>query len=154
MTTYTAVVQENQDGELFIELSDEVMEKAGFKIGDDVRWVDNGDGSWSIVKQEKPKVKTEYVLVEAVSTFRMRYVVEVPVGKSEWALDTVTMEEAKEFSQQHLGETIVSHRVINRDEVVRLCDEDNDYMRNKSDDDKFKIFVTSAQEHLDDDLLA
>jgi hypothetical protein len=154
MTTYTAVVQENQDGELFIELSDEVMEKAGFKIGDDVRWVDNGDGSWSIVKQEKPKVKTEYVLVEAVSTFRMRYVVEVPVGKSPWALDTVTMEEAKEFSQQHLGETIVSHRVIDRDEVIRLCDEDNDYMQSKSDDDKFKIFVTSAQEHLDDDLLA
>jgi hypothetical protein len=154
MTTYAAVVQENEDGELFIELSDEVMEKAGFKIGDDVRWVDNGDGSWSIVKQEKPKVKTEYVLVEAVSTFRMRYVVEVPVGKSEWALDTVTMQEAKEFSQKHLDETIVSHRIVGHDEIIRLCDEDNDYMRNKSDDDKFKIFVTSAQEHLDDDLLA
>jgi hypothetical protein len=154
MTTYTAVVQENQDGELFIELSDEVMEKAGFKIGDDVRWVDNGDGSWSIVKQEKPKVKTEYVLVEAVSTFRMRYVVEVPVGKDLWALDTVTMQEAKEFSQKHLDETIVSHRIVGHDEIIRLCDEDNDYMRSKSYEDKFKIFVTSAQEHLDDDLLA
>jgi hypothetical protein len=44
-------------------------------------------------------MKTEFVLVECVSTFRMRYVVEVPEGKSEYALDTVVMNEANEFSQ-------------------------------------------------------
>ena len=43
--------------------------------------------------------ETEWVLVECVSTFRMRYMVEVPKDKSEYALDTVTMNEAKEFSQ-------------------------------------------------------
>ena len=55
------------------------------------------------------KEETQLVLVECVSTFRQRYMVEVPVGtddygndKTLWALDTVTMQEAKEFSQEYL----------------------------------------------------
>ena len=50
--------------------------------------------------------ETQWVLVECVSTFRNRYMVEVPVGtddynndKTLWALDTVTMQAAKKFSQ-------------------------------------------------------
>ena len=42
--------------------------------------------------------ETQLVLVECVSMFRMRYLVEVPVGidsygndKKDWALDTVSM---------------------------------------------------------------
>ena len=56
----------------------------------------------------------------------MRYLVEVPVGidaygrdKSEWAMDTVTMHQAQEFSQQHLGEQIVSHRVVTKEEALK-----------------------------------
>lgn len=84
----------------------------------------------------------EFVLVETVETFRMRYVVPVPKGKKEWALDTVTMDEATEFSQQHLGEQIVSHRVISRDELLTLIDQDNDYASVWSEEQKFKAFVT------------
>lgn len=69
--------------------------------------------------------KTEWVLVETVSMFRMRYMVEVPVGKAEWALDSVTMNELNEFSQQHLDEVIVSHRTVTYPEALALCDEDN-----------------------------
>ena len=43
---------------------------------------------------------------------------EGPKGKKEWALDTVTMNEAEEFSQEHLGEQIVSHRVIDEADLV------------------------------------
>ena len=94
--------------------------------------------------------ETQLVLVECVSMFRMRYLVEVPIGiddygydKKEWALDTVTMEEAKEFSQQHIGETIVSSRVISKEEALALCDQDNDYAANWSEEQKIEQFFTS-----------
>lgn len=95
----------------------------------------------------------QLVLVEAVSMFRMRYVVEVPVGiddygndKTLWALDTVVMGDAKEFSQKHLDETIVSHRVVSMDEALALCDEDNDYTASWPTEKKIENFFTSDKE--------
>ena len=89
--------------------------------------------------------ETELVLVECIQQYRMRYVVEVPVGKSDWALDTVTSEEATEFSQLSLGETIISHRVVSNDEVVQLCDEDNQYCSLWDTEKKFEVFVTQLE---------
>jgi hypothetical protein len=93
--------------------------------------------------------ETQWVLVEAISTLRMRYMVEVPIGnddydndKSEWALDTVTMQEAKEFSQEFLGEQIVSHRVVTKEEALALCDKDNDYCISWDEETKMKNFFT------------
>jgi len=65
------------------------------------------------------------VIVETVSMFRMRYAVESPDTHPEYALDTVTMEEADEMSQEFLGETIVSHRVVSKDEYLTMFDKDN-----------------------------
>ena len=48
--SWTLDVQENEDGELFIELNDEILEGSGFKVGDDVIWEDNKDGSWTLKK--------------------------------------------------------------------------------------------------------
>lgn len=95
------------------------------------------------------KEKTEWVLVDCVSQFRMRYLVEVPAGKSEYALDTVTMNEAKEFSQEHLGETIFSHRVVSKKEALALCDIDNDYTKNWSKEQKINAFFTPWKEQND-----
>jgi hypothetical protein len=92
--------------------------------------------------------ETQLVLVECIHQYRMRYVVEVPFGHSDWALDTVTMEEAKEFSQLSLGETIISHRIVSRDEVLKLCDEDNDYCHSWTDEAKLDAFVTFDNEDL------
>ena len=86
---------------------------------------------------------TEWVLVDAVSMFRMRYMVEVPVGKAEWALDTVTMNEAKEFSQEHLGETIVSHRVVRKEEALVQFDTDYDYLKSWTSEHKIQTFLTT-----------
>lgn len=100
--------------------------------------------------------ETQLVLVECVSMFRMRYMVEVPVGvddygkdKALWALDTVTMQEAKEFSQEHLGENIVSHRVVSKKEALALCDVDNDYTKSWSKDKKIEAFFTTWKEQND-----
>jgi hypothetical protein len=94
----------------------------------------------------KLKEDMEWVLVDTVSQFRMRYMVQVPVGKKEWALDTVTMNEAKEFSQEHIGETIVSHRVVTEEEAIQICDEDNDYCKTWSDEKKIDVFFTKEGE--------
>ena len=67
---------------------------------------------------------SELVLVETISIIKHRYVVEVPDGKAEWALDTVTMEEAKEFSQTFINEDIIGHRVIAKEEMRKLWCED------------------------------
>ena len=140
--TWTLEVQQHEDGDFFIEFPDEVLEGAGWETGDTIEWIDNKDGSWTLKKRE-----TQLVLVECVSQFRQRYVVEVPTGKAEWALDTVVMNEAQEFSQEHLGETIVSHRVITRDEALNLCNKDNAYCSSWTDEKKYETFVTEWKEN-------
>jgi hypothetical protein len=99
---------------------------------------------------------SKFVLVETLSQYRMRYVIEVPddhdtrqhpCSAIQWAEDTVTMEEMKEFSQKWLGETIIDSREINREEVIQLVNVDNDYCNGKygnpwSDEKKMQVFVT------------
>ena len=144
-------IQEDENGELILPLGDDVCEELGWKIGDTLDWKDNGDGSWTITKKET-ETETELVLVECVSTFRMRYMVEVPKGKAEWALDTVTMNEAKEFSQVHIGEQIVSHRVVSKEEALALSDTDNDYGKTWPEELKVKNFFTLMDEIKDENL--
>jgi len=68
------------------------------------------------------------VLVECLSQFRVRYVVETPDDHPEFALDSVALGEVPdEFSQLHLSETIVSHHEVSLDEFTKLFDEDNGY---------------------------
>lgn len=127
-------LEEDENGNLILPLGDELCSELGWKVGDTIVWTDLGDGSWSMKKMEK-----ELVLVECISTFRMRYVIEVPTGKKEWALDTVTMNEAEELSQEHLGEQIVSHRVISQEEYFRIFNEDNDYLKSWTDEQKMQM---------------
>jgi hypothetical protein len=136
--SWTLDVKENEDGDKFIELNDEILSETGFKIGDNLEWIDRGDGSWSLKKKEE---KT-WVLVEAVHTFRMRYLVEVPTEHPEYALDTVTMDEAKEFSQEFIGQQIMSHRVVSEEDALKLCDVDNYYCAKWDDQKKIETFFT------------
>lgn len=143
MKRYVVEVQEGESGEPILPLPEEMLQEAGWKEGDTIVWKDNKDGTWSMTKKE---VGRQFVLVETVSMFRERYVLEVPEGKSDWALDTVAMEEAKEFSQEHLAENIVSHRVISEDEVISLFEIDNAYLRSMSRDEILSKFVTKINE--------
>ena len=87
-----------------------------------------------------------WVMVDTVFTYRMRYCVEAPADHPEYALDDVSMETSKEFSQLPLGEQIVSHRVVTEEEALAICDIDNDYCRNWADDQKIKAFFTKEGE--------
>jgi hypothetical protein len=75
-------------------------------------------------------------LVETISMFRIRYVVEA--NNASDARDEVTMNEGNlhEFSQLHLDETISYAREIDQEEYLRLFDEDNAYLQEWDDDDK------------------
>lgn len=135
----------NEDGEHAIQLPDGIIKDLNLKEGDELHWDIKENGSVTLSKVEK-SVNTEWVLVETVQMFRHRYCVQVPVGKTEWALDTVTMEEAKEFSQLHLGETISSHRVLTEEEAVKLCYEDNDYLKSWESEKIKDAFFTPMKE--------
>lgn len=76
-------------------------------------------------------------LVETISIFRMRYVIEA--NEESHALDEVVMNEGDlhEFSQHHLDEIISSSREIDDAEYLRLFNKDNDYLKDWPDDRKF-----------------
>lgn len=78
-------------------------------------------------------------LVEAVSMFRMRYVVDAKCP--DYAKDLVVMKEddLKEFSQRHLDEIISDAREITNDEYLALFDKDNDYLKDWPEDRKFNF---------------
>ncbi len=88
----------------------------------------------------------DYVVVTAISSYRMRYVMHKddlqklnpsePVNAIEWANDTVTAEECGEFSQEHMGEYIVETVEMNEEDMLELFDKDNDYLREWTKDQK------------------
>lgn len=84
----------------------------------------------------------DYVVVTAISSHRMRYVMhkddlrkmntDVTPSDQElltWATDCVTMEEVEEFSQWHIGEQITDVFEMSEDEMLDLFDKDNDYLK-------------------------
>jgi hypothetical protein len=141
MKKYIADIKENEEGEVYIEFPEEVMSEVGWQEGDDIVWTDNGDGSWSLTKKEDETLKN--YLVETVVTYRMRYVVKAK--DSTHATDEVVMNENdpefKEFSQLYLGSHVSSVRELSDEDVLKVCDEDNDYVKNWSDEKKIEVFV-------------
>jgi hypothetical protein len=94
----------------------------------------------------KLKEGSVWVLVEAIQSYRMRYMVEAPAANPEYAMDDVTCEDAKEFSQLALPEVITSHRVMTQEEAIALCDEDNHYNKSWDKEQKIKSFFTKEGE--------
>ncbi len=80
-------------------------------------------------------------MVETVSIFRIRYVVEAK--EATHASDEVVMKLSNtgfdEFSQYHVDEVISSVREITDDEYLKIFDEDNAYLKDWPDEKKFKF---------------
>jgi hypothetical protein len=49
---YTTTLVEDEDGELAIEFDLAALGLLGWHCGDTIRWIDNGDGSYTIRKVE------------------------------------------------------------------------------------------------------
>ena len=87
-------------------------------------------------------------LVETVSMFRMRYVVEA--REASHAEDEFVMEigkdSFKEFSQHHMDEVIVSTRELSATDYMDLFDVDNDYLKSWSNQEKMSMINTIEYE--------
>ena len=51
--------------------------------------------------------------------------------------------EFKEFSRHHLDEVISQTKKMTREEVLELCDQDNDYLKTWSDEQKLKSLTNT-----------
>lgn len=145
MKRYQVQVQEDEQGELVLPLPQEMLEELMWVPGDKLKWVDNHDGTYTLTKL--PSRARNLALVETVSIFRHRYVVEIPEGKLSWAEDTVVSEEAEEFSQKHLEQTIVSSREISVDEMHSLFVKDNDYLKDWTLEKIYETAITQIDDN-------
>jgi bifunctional DNA-binding transcriptional regulator/antitoxin component of YhaV-PrlF toxin-antitoxin module len=56
--SWTVTLEEDPDtGDLILPFTDEILAELGWKEGDVLDWVDNKDGSWSLVKKKSKKNK-------------------------------------------------------------------------------------------------
>jgi hypothetical protein len=89
--------------------------------------------------------KNAWVLVETVEMYRMRYVVECPEDNPEYAIDIVKSRKANEFSQKHLGETVISSAFVLEKYLLALCDSDNDLKGQWTKAQKIKNHFTKIE---------
>jgi coenzyme F420-reducing hydrogenase alpha subunit len=95
---------------------------------------------WSEVKEMEKKL----YLVETVSMFRMRYVIEAREAshaEDEFVME-IGKESFKEFSQHHMDEVIVSTRELSATDYMNLFDTDNDYLKSWPIDKKMEFINT------------
>jgi hypothetical protein len=52
VTMTGATVKETEDGELYIDLPDELMEQMGWNEDTELVWAESEDGSWILKKKE------------------------------------------------------------------------------------------------------
>ena len=137
MKSWTLPVKETEDGDLYIELNDEILEGSGFKIGDTLDWKDLKDGSYSLTKAEG-----DLYLVESISVFHIRHVVRAK--NAEHAMDEVVMDDGnlREFSQKHIDCNIIDARKIDSEEYLRMFNKDNAYLSIWTDEEKLKFVNT------------
>jgi hypothetical protein len=80
-------VQKAEDGECFIQLNEEILALSGFKEGDKIKWVDNLDGSFTLLNHDK---MSDYDLTTEMfnrETNRMAKVYESTTGVSHFIID-------------------------------------------------------------------
>lgn len=145
---YTAkVVKDPETGDTLLEFDQKFVEEQDWREGDTVKWnITDKEVSMTNVDAVARK-ETDYYLVETISLFRMRYIVKAK--NAEHASDEVIMNldsdntDFKEFSQHHLDEVISYTKKMTREEVIELCDQDNDYLKTWSDEQKLKSLTNT-----------
>jgi hypothetical protein len=88
-------------------------------------------------------------LIETVSMFRMRYVVEAEsefVAEQNFSTNTNNVD-YQELSQKHIGESITSARKIKKKEYLELFNKDNEYLASWTDEEKFKFVNKTGDEN-------
>ena len=59
MSKWTITLEEDPEtGDLIMPLTDEILESAGWKEGDNLEWIDNHNGTWSLRKLDETSTDT------------------------------------------------------------------------------------------------
>ena len=58
MKSWTLTVEQDPDtGDLVLPFTTEILDELKWKEGDVLEWIDNKDGSWSLIKKKQKKNK-------------------------------------------------------------------------------------------------
>lgn len=57
--TIEVVEADDGSGDLVLPLPDDLLEGAGWKTGDTLKWTDLGDGTWSLTKVENDESRIQ-----------------------------------------------------------------------------------------------
>ena len=100
--------------------------------------------------------KERYVVVTTISQFKIRYVVpmselqkenpDMPVDPK-WALDGVTCSDYEEFSQEHVGETILDWHIEDEDHVLDRFNKENEYLSGWTKEQKLNNIRHNGTSH-------
>jgi hypothetical protein len=133
--SWTLPVKQNDDGEFYIELNDEILKDSGFEIGDALKWTDLKDGSFSLTKQEDEDI----YIVSAVSIFSLKFAVRAK--SAEHAMDTVVCDDGTltELSQKHITVDVVDAVKVTEEQFLETFNRDNDYLRSWPDTQKLSM---------------
>ncbi|MEZ8022408.1 hypothetical protein AB4347_18715 [Vibrio breoganii] len=80
MHTVRVKIEQNEDGDHYFLIPDELQKDLSWDEGDSIEWIDNGDGSWTLKKLSRleslklkafddPAVKAEYDRLKDDSEF-------------------------------------------------------------------------------------
>lgn len=50
---WTIELETDENGELILPLGEEICAEAGWSVGDTIKWIDNGDGTWTLRKVDE-----------------------------------------------------------------------------------------------------
>lgn len=54
MKSWTVTLEEDPEtGDLILPFSNEMLQEVGWQEGDVIEWIDNKNGSWSLIKKTK-----------------------------------------------------------------------------------------------------
>ena len=94
-----------------------------------------------------------YVILTAISTFKIRYAIPEEALSADTdqrlidkATDAVIAERVEEFSQEWLGETVIDERVCTEEEMLEIFDRENDYLKSWTREQKIHHIRTRLKE--------
>lgn len=61
---YTVQLEEDENGDLVLPFTDEILEELGWKVGDQLVWKDNGDGTYTLSKSDQDDMLGDVVYGE------------------------------------------------------------------------------------------
>ena len=57
---WVETIQEDENGELILPFPQELLDEVGWKPGDDLEWVNRGDGTWEIRQKPLPLENADF----------------------------------------------------------------------------------------------